>query len=1110
MQPKPALNLIIGPAGEYYFFRPEIEKRVDAAGGFAHDFLYFLPVKRAVRHFKSQLIARAARGVLADPPIFTIYDFLVEFYKTLPNARKVISQAMRLFLVEESLKACLEDLQFFTEASARRRGLVSKVDALVSELREYGYNADLLQKAAESAEEKRRYHDFARLLEQFEAALGERLIDEAGAIQAVLAHFDEKGRFWRRHFPHIKTIYMSGYGLFSRPMLTFFERLRGVVEIKIKLDYLPENPGLFSHADAAFEALQALSPVVTQSHTPQPWETQLFQHKPPREKLALGKKVLIQPCATPQQEVAFIANYVKRLHLQEGIPLHRIGITFPSLEQYAPLIHEIFPRYGLPDTGLPYNLSTGFQLSQSPLIRSFMLVLEVPLLGYEVKKLLQLLASPFLKPRDGVAVPLSAAKQIAQELRLTHFYGPWAEELAERLTFLREQIARSREEDDFDLQRLQARAHVFEENLEPLQTLLERLETLEKRQPVSEFRKNFLALLDDLGFLGWYKKRNPHLKTTEQEKEFRAFNRFIKLLDQFSWIVTNLHGEKALSLKDFEYYLNLLVSQATYNLREWANFGLQIMPRLEILAVEPQVLIFGGMVESDFPRPYTRDVFFNDEERDAMGLAATEDLLAQDRYILYQVLSANVQRLVFTYPKFQKEAARVPSNFLTVLSDQSDAHWRRAVPSALFLQNQGELLEQVGRQLPRAVRPSDERKLRYWLQLHRHDEEKQQVAQLWLQRVEIEHRKRGREFGAYEGILSDFSDIVARLQQAFGDRPFSITRLETFAFCPIQFYLRYLLGLEEEREIETGITALERGEFVHQTLFRFYVALREQHRLHIPWLGLNLLRKIAEEEFARLPRLSGGLLLELEREKYFGSERHAGLWEIFLREEEKQITALKFFPRYFEVAFGRAGRKAEQDPLLPEMPAIELRRNGSSVKITGKVDRIDLNDRGQALLLDYKTGSAASKAGDVCRGTDLQLPVYALMLRELLRSTPDREAQAAMTAIYRVRDPENCQREPVIYDREAGLNLNHRGHAGLPNKSITDEGGNPLTFENMLQRTEAFLFDYVEKIRHGHFRHTRFPQEAPCQKYCEFRRMCRKDVRKLLENPGGGDFPSIS
>jgi len=91
----------------------------------------------------------------------------------------------------------------------------------------------------------------------------------------------------------------------------------------------------------------------------------------------------------------------------------------------------------------------------------------------------------------------------------------------------------------------------------------------------------------------------------------------------------------------------------------------------------------------------------------------------------------------------------------------------------------------------------------------------------------------------------------------------------------------------------------------------------------------------------------------------------------------------------------------------------------------------------------------------------------------------------------------------VMFDKSALPGSGIRGNAALPNKNIADETGRQLTFDELLDRTERFLFDYVAKIRNGEFRHTRFPEENPCKKYCDFRRMCRKDVGKLSETSKG-------
>lgn len=1094
MSKQPQFELLTGPSGDYYYFQEEITERIGKQAPFQYDFICFLPVKRAVRYFKEKLVDTARGQVLAHPPIFTFYEFMIDCYRKIPGAKKIISPAMRLFLVEAALKENIGQFRFFSDSSARRRGLVRKVDTLLTELREYGYSPELLQQQMEAEDD--RIHDFALCIDAFETLLGDRLIDEAGAIQAVIDYLDTDSSFWQTHFPTVNTIYMGGYGLFSRPMIRFFEVMRHRCNIKIKLDYIPEYPQLFSHVDPAFEALCELSPTVIQDTSPAAWETQLFRrHNTSGTSLPLGKKVLVQPANSRSEEIAFIANYVKRLHYHQKIPLHRIGLTFPSLEEYAPLIHDLFPRYGV-----PYNLSTGYQLSQSPLIRSFLLVLEVPMLRYDIKKLVQLLSSPFFLRNNENHPNISAIKNIARELRLTHFSGNWQQSLNKHIAHLQGQVDEHLFEDEYEMGQLQKTIGQFEETLSRLDAILPNFQALEARQPVQQFREKFLQALEAFGFLDWYKEGNPELSPPEQEREFRAFNRFSKLLDQFSWIVTNLHGEQKLTLKEYHQYLSLLVSQATYNLREWADYGVQIMPRLEVLSAEPEILIFGGMVEGEFPRPYTQDVFFHDDEREVLGLSATEDLLAQDRYLFYQLLSAPADKLVFTYPRFKKEAARVPSNFLNVLADQIEINWRKQSLSPRFLQNTQSLLTRVALQIPAGISPAETQQLQKWLRLRESDNRRFQMTDFWLRRIaNIYSTRKTGQFGEYEGVLENHPDIIDSLQQRFGNSAFSITRLETFAFCPIQFYFRYLAGLSEEEEVEQGLTALERGQMVHQTLFRFYQALKKENRQEKPWLAADLLKEIAREEFDNLP--FSGMLFELERERYFGNEVIPGLWDIFLQQEEQQIGALQFFPAFFEIAFGRAGRKSDQDAISSPQP-IELTRGDELVKLIGKVDRIDLDKNGNAILLDYKTGSSASHSRDVLNGISLQMPVYAAILSQLLERS-GQTATPVMTATYQVKDAENCSRIPEIFDKNAGVNISARNSpAALPGK-LKDGDGHALTFLEVLDIVEGYIFKYVNNIRNGAFRHTRYPDSPGCENYCEFRRICRKDVRKLLEERAG-------
>src|SRR5204862_8133298 len=60
---------------------------------------------------------------------------------------------------------------------------------------------------------------------------------------------------------------------------------------------------------------------------------------------------------------------------------------------------------------------------------------------------------------------------------------------------------------------------------------------------------------------------------------------------------------------------------------------------------------------------------------------------------------------------------------------------------------------------------------------------------------------------------------------------------------------------------------------------------------------------------------------------------------------------------------------------------------GEAVELSGKIDRVDLDDAGRAVVVDYKyaaIGRYSNLDEKIASGADLQLPIYALAARRLL------------------------------------------------------------------------------------------------------------------------------
>ena len=103
---------------------------------------------------------------------------------------------------------------------------------------------------------------------------------------------------------------------------------------------------------------------------------------------------------------------------------------------------------------------------------------------------------------------------------------------------------------------------------------------------------------------------------------------------------------------------------------------------------------------------------------------------------------------------------------------------------------------------------------------------------LLLEDLSLLIKKRNRQsFTIFEGNLTNNQEAIEKIEQFFKDKSFSITALESYAFCPMQYFMQRILKLNEEEEIETTMTPLERGSLIHDILFNFFMQLKTQ-KLH--------------------------------------------------------------------------------------------------------------------------------------------------------------------------------------------------------------------------------------------------------------------------------------
>jgi ATP-dependent helicase/nuclease subunit B len=101
-----------------------------------------------------------------------------------------------------------------------------------------------------------------------------------------------------------------------------------------------------------------------------------------------------------EQELAWVAAQLLELAAQGDLPLHRLAVTSPAMEQYGPRLQRVLGELLGPaqtEDGWAYNFSQGPRLAETPLFLAALLPLRFAAAGERREDLVSLLLSPFYR-----------------------------------------------------------------------------------------------------------------------------------------------------------------------------------------------------------------------------------------------------------------------------------------------------------------------------------------------------------------------------------------------------------------------------------------------------------------------------------------------------------------------------------------------------------------------------------------------------------------------------------------------------------------------------------------------------------------------------------------
>jgi RecB family exonuclease len=152
----------------------------------------------------------------------------------------------------------------------------------------------------------------------------------------------------------------------------------------------------------------------------------------------------------------------------------------------------------------------------------------------------------------------------------------------------------------------------------------------------------------------------------------------------------------------------------------------------------------------------------------------------------------------------------------------------------------------------------------------------------------------------------------------------------------------------------------------------------------------------------------------------------------------------------------------------------ELQRGldlGDGLTLSGKIDRIDLDPfAARGIVLDYKSGKGAHSAEQIEKEKRLQIPLYMLVLRDLVGVEP-------LGGVYRALAGQRAQR--------GLLRAGEEGIEGLAKNDYVAEDD----FWTRVEASRELAGSLAQRIRAGDIHHD--PRGGECPAWCDLWTMCR-------------------
>lgn len=586
--------------------------------------------------------------------------------------------------------------------------------------------------------------------------------------------------------------------------------------------------------------------------------------------------------------------------------------------------------------------------------------------------------------------------------------------------------------------------------------------SIQKTQSFSYYHKQMLSFFDNLPLPNLWKqqiKAKSHSQLKDIAFELRAFHLVSELIKNFldendPSVINNVivHYETYKS-----WLLHLVESQSLYIDRAPKD-GIELYSFRDLPLFREENVFVLGMNEGTFPKQMKLSGYF--QERFVEQIKAPYPLPSPDYFRAkdeanFSQLMYLAKSLSFSYIEgMNPNQPLLPSKYVSGFTNQK----RYSTISRLEgdeYQSENEKLEKLAYHAGKGMKL------------------KENPIQLQRYQKNLSYIEKGIE------------KVSENWRNQLSTTTVPITALERYAECAFKFGMGDVLNVQTPLEKQRKIDALEAGNMLHRIIEKFY-----EKAQGIPFHQLSRFFDLDAQK---------KLLAIFEREWQDFESKHVELskrtlekaktnWE---RKLKKWLTVERmYFWENEKLADMSIFHLEERVELTIEIPS------GEVVTLTGKIDRMDIDEHGY-VIYDYKSSDKEwSFNKDVPAGKMIQIPLYMIAIEKefkhgRLKDHPFKNSQAIGGGYISIKNPQIRKKNMVWKDVE------QQERFGPKTRSTNIIN---LKSEDLIENYQ--LVSLIERLWQGTSSHFSVnPLSSSSCKYCDYKSVCRV-TREQMDEEG--------